>query len=105
MPYEAARDPLAGMSASLTSPTRTLRIVTPSDSEDLSVYAKALWVSVPADIAAATVRVTPLGAADGTHVDLSHITPGLQPLPPVQVRRVWASGTTAGIAVYALAER
>jgi len=103
MPYQAARDPLGGMSASLTSPTRNLRLVTPSNTEDLDPYAKALWVSVPGE-ATAIVRVTPVGAADGTSVDI-HVPPGLQPLPPCQVRRVWASGTTAGIAVYALADR
>lgn len=104
MPYDPLRDPLAGMSASLTSPTRNLRLVTPSDTEDLLIYAKALWASVPAGTAAATVRVTPVGAADGTFVDI-HLPPGLQPLPPAQVRRVWATGTTAGISVYALADR
>lgn len=107
MPYDPARDPLSGHAASLSSPARRLRLVTPSDTQDLDPYAKALWVYVSPDVAGgvASVRVTPVAAPDGEAVTLS-ATPGLQPLPPCQVRRVWATGTTAaGLSIYALADR
>lgn len=105
MPYDPARDPMRGHAASLTSPTRRLAEVTPADAADLAVYAKALWVFVPEDVAGGvgTVRVTPVGAGDGESVDVRAL-PGLQPLPPCQVRRVWATGTSAGVRVYALVE-
>lgn len=106
MPYDPALDPMRGHAASLSSPTRLLVAVTPSDAADLSPYAKALWVYVPADVAGgvASVRVTPVGAGDLETVDILAAA-GLQPLPPCQVRKVWATGTTAGIHVYALCER
>ncbi|WP_127090121.1 spike base protein, RCAP_Rcc01079 family [Aquabacter cavernae] len=104
MPYDPARDPVHGLAASASSPARLLRRVVPSDTGDLAVYAKSLWVHVPATLAEATVRVTCAGAADGESVDVLAAS-GLQPLPPVQVRRVWATGTTAGLAIYALSDR
>ena len=106
MPYDPARDPMHGHAASLTSPTRLLVAVTPSDSEDLETYAKALWVFVPLDVAGGvgTVRITPVGAGDGESVDILAL-PGLQPLPPCQARRVWQTGTSLGLAIYALLDR
>lgn len=107
MPYDPARDPLSGFAASASSPARRLRVVTPSDTTDLDPYAKALWVFVSPDISGglAAIRLTCTGAVDGETVTLS-ATPGLQPLPPCQVRRVWATGTSAaGLTVYALADR
>ena len=106
MPYDPARDPLRGLAASLSSPARNLALLAPSDTADLDPYAKAVWVYVPEDVSGgvATVRVTPVGAGDAQTVDIRAL-PGLQPLPPVQVRRVWATGTSAGISLYALSDR
>lgn len=107
MPYEPSRDPMHGRAASLASPTRLLVAVTPSDTEDLAPYAKALWAYVPADVedGVATVRITPVGAGDEDSIEIL-VPSGLQPLPPCQVRRVWASGTTgAGVRIYALCDR
>lgn len=106
MPYDPARDPLHGLAASLSSPARQIVRVTPSDSDDLDPYAKALWVFVPDDVAGGvgTVRVTPVAGGDAATVDVRAL-PGLQPLPPCQVRRVWATGTSAGLDVYALSDR
>lgn len=106
MPYQSERDPLSGLASSLSSPARRVTLVTPSDGADLDPYAKALWIYVPADVAGgiATVRVTAVGAADGESVDF-YAPPGLMPLPPFQARRVWATGTTAGVRVYALTDR
>lgn len=104
MPYDPARDPARALAVSASSPARLLRRVTPSDAADLSVYAKSLWVHVPGTLTEATIRVTCVGAADGETVDVL-AGPGLQPLPPAQVRRVWSTGTTAGLAIYALGDR
>ena len=106
MPYDPARDPLKGLAASLSSPARQLRRLTPSDATDLDPYAKALWVFVPEDVAGgvATIRITPVAGGDADTVDLKAL-PGLQPLPPCQVRRVWATGTSTGLSIYALSDR
>ncbi len=107
MAYDPTRDPLRTLAPSASSPARLMRRLTPSDTEDLSPYAKSLWVYVPVSVAGgeASVRITCVGAAsDATTVDVL-AQPGLQPLPPAQVRRVWATGTTAGIALYALSDR
>lgn len=101
--YDPTKDPYAGLAPSITAPGRMLRQVTPSDAEDLAVYATSLWAYSPDD--GGTVRLTPVGAAD----DADHVTItlglGLQPLPPCQVRRVWATGTSAGVLVYALSHQ
>ncbi|MFG1464232.1 hypothetical protein V5F77_15180 [Xanthobacter sp. DSM 24535] len=107
MPYDSARDPVRGLAASASSPARVLRVLAPSDTADLDPYAKSLWLYVPPDVAGglATVRVTAVGAAsDADTVELRALS-GLQPLPPVQIRRVWSTGTTAGVVVYGLADR
>ncbi|MDE1567578.1 spike base protein, RCAP_Rcc01079 family [Aquabacter sp. P-9] len=107
MPYDAARDPLRALSPSASSPARALRLVSPSDSADLDPYAKGVWVYVPGDVSGgfATIRVTAVGAASDTDTVDVRATPGLQPLPPVQVRRIWATGTSTGLFFYALADR
>lgn len=106
MPYDPARDPLRGLAASLSSPSRRLVSVTPSDTADLNPYAKAVWIFVPEDVSSgvATVRITVVDATDAETVDIRAL-PGLQPLPPCQVRRVWATGTSAGLGIYALSDR
>lgn len=106
MPYDPARDPLKGLAASLSSPARRLVLVTPSDSTDLDPYAKAMWVFVPETVSGGvgTVRILCVGAADGETLDVKAL-PGLQPLPPVQVRRVLATGTSSGLSLYGLVDR
>lgn len=105
MAYDASRDPARTLTPSASSPARLVRRLTPSDTLDLAVYAKSVWAYVPATFSEATVRITSTGAAsDADTVDVL-MGAGLQPLPPVQVRRVWATGTTAGIALYALCDR
>ncbi|ABS68403.1 spike base protein, RCAP_Rcc01079 family [Xanthobacter versatilis] len=106
MPYDPTRDPLKGLASSLSSPARQLTRITPADGADLATYAKALWVYVPEDVAGgvATIRITPVAGGDAETVDVLAL-PGLQPLPPCQVRRVWATGTSTGLAIYALADR
>lgn len=105
MAYDASRDPARTLTSSASSPARLLRRITPSDTADLAAYAKSLWVYVPVTVSEAMVRITCTGTAvDADTVDVL-MGSGLQPLPPVQVRRVWATGTTAGLSVYALCDR
>ncbi|TCT07613.1 spike base protein, RCAP_Rcc01079 family [Aquabacter spiritensis] len=107
MAYQSAQDPLRSLSPSASSPARRMRAIVPSDTADLAPYAKSLWLYVPEGVAdgVGRVRVTCVGAAsDAETVDLI-APPGLQPLPPVQIRRVWATGTTAGLSIYALSDR
>jgi hypothetical protein len=62
--------------------------ITPSDATDLTTYAKALYVGVAGD-----VRVLPVSNGDGAPVTFKNHPVGYA---PVQVRRVFATGTTAG---------
>jgi len=107
MPFDSTRDPLHLHSPSASSPARCLRQVAVSDTLDLDPYAKSLWLYVPADVAGgvASVRLTPVGALSDLEAVTVLAQPGLQPLPPVQVRRVWATGTSAGVVLYALSDR
>ena len=99
MPYDASRDPLARRASGASSPGRAAHVATPSDTADLTVYAKALRVYVPAGTATPMVRVTPVEAVnDGDTVDLP-FTEGLT-VEPLGVRRIWASGTSAGITIH-----
>ncbi len=65
-------------------PAITIFAITPDDTKDLTQITTALNAATPG-----TVRVTTL---DGTTEELS-IQPGLA--FPVQVKRVWQTGTTA----------
>lgn len=103
MPYDPTRDMFASTNASFSSPARLAELVTPSDSEDLARYAKALRIYVPASVAGGigSVRVTPLkAAADSDTVTLKAL-PGIS-IEPLAVRRVWATGTSAGVEIHAL---
>ena len=102
MPYDHASDRFHGSSASPSAPARACVAVTPSDDDNLAIYAKALRIYVPADISGgvATVVVTPLLAAtDADTVTLS-VPPGVA-IEPLAARRVWATGTSAGIEIHA----
>lgn len=102
MSYDPANDPFHGSSATPSAPARACVVVTPSDSTDLAKYAKALRIYVPADISGgvATVVVTPLLAADDEDTVTLSVPPGIA-VEPLAVRRVWATGTSAGIAIHA----
>ncbi len=68
----------------LESPAANLAEVTPNDSADLAVVARAISVGT-----SGTVQVTTVGGDTGA----LYIAAGV-PFP-VRVRRVWATGTTA----------
>ena len=83
MPSSA--DPYGSFAPSPSAPARRAEAVTPSDSDDLTTVAKALYVGV-----AGNVRVVPVGGAAVTF--FSHPIGYL----PIQCVRVLATGTTAG---------
>lgn len=99
MPYDALADSFAGNAASALSPARKMALVTPNDSVDLALYAKALRVYVPSTITEASVVVIPHDNADAAAVTLK-FGPGVW-VEPSMVRRVKATGTTAGIEIHA----
>lgn len=89
MTYTLASDSLASFTASTDSPARAAAVITPSDSADLSPYAKALKCNADGDI-----YVLPVGnyaAGNTTPVRLS-VNAG--EYVPVQVARIFATGTT-----------
>lgn len=98
MPYDSAKDPWRRRAMSPAGLGRTGSLVTPSDGDDLPRYAR-IRVFVPATLASAEIRILTVDAADGAPLTL--------PLPPGQasvlefiVRRVLATGTTAGLVIH-----
>lgn len=67
----------------LQSPFAYLAAVTPSDTTDLPVASRALWVGTPGDL-----RVTTVGGTTETIPNVSGWVPG-------RISRVWAAGTEA----------
>ncbi|PKQ12451.1 MAG: hypothetical protein CVT70_08850 [Alphaproteobacteria bacterium HGW-Alphaproteobacteria-1] len=78
-------DPFASRLSSLSGPARDILPVSPSDSTDLPTVAVALYVEQGGALTITTVngQQRTLNVADWT-------------ILPVGVRRVWATGTTAG---------
>ncbi|WP_018389885.1 hypothetical protein [Ancylobacter sp. FA202] len=98
MPYDAAKDPWYRRALSPAALGRAGALVTPNDATDLPRYAR-VRVFVPAALASAEIRILPVDAADDAPLTL--------PLPSGQVsvleflvRRVLASGTTAGLVIH-----
>lgn len=87
MPAIPERDGLLNYGRDASGPARRAGAVTPSDTVDLTTYAKALYVG-----AAGNVRVLTVGAEDGDAVTFANHPVGWL---PVQVRRVLATGTAA----------
>jgi hypothetical protein len=85
---------VAELVPTLESPARSGAAVTPSDTTDLTVPARALWIGVGGD-----VRVRFL---DGAVVELRGVASGT--LLPISVLRVYATGHTgtAASAIVAL---
>ena len=87
MPAIPERDGLLNHGRDAGGPARRAAAVAPSDTADLTTYAKALYVG-----AAGNVRVLTVGAEDGDAVTFANHPVGWL---PVQVRRVLTTGTTA----------
>ena len=76
-------DPYKNLGMSLSSPAVEAADVTPSDTQDLPVTTRALWVGGAGDVA---VRMA--GGTDNVFVNVSGLL-------PIRVDRVRATGTTA----------
>ncbi len=87
MPAIPERDGLLNHGRDAGGPARRAAAITPSDTVDLTAYAKALYVG-----GAGNVRVLTVGAEDWDAVTFANHPVGWL---PVQVRRVLATGTTA----------
>ena len=92
MSYDASKDPWSN------APTDNPDIlggsgvaITPSDTVDLTVYAKAIVVTE-----AGNLVILPVKNADGTTITFTGVSVGF--IPPYRVRRVFATGTTASVA-------
>ena len=72
----------------LTSPAGSAQAVSPSDSTDLPVHSRAIYVGGGGSLAIELV-----GAAAGQPVTLQNVPSGS--ILPLRVRRVRATGTTA----------
>jgi hypothetical protein len=101
MSYDPSKDPFHDTSSSPDSPAVDCVAVTPSDTADIEPYPKALRVYVPADIedGVAAVKVTPKRGSDASPVTL-RFPPGAHQVP-LGVRRVWETGTSAGVEIHA----
>jgi hypothetical protein len=82
-------DAYSNQAPSAGAPARRAVTVTPTDTTDLSVYAKALYLGVGGDL-------TLIPAGGDAAVTLKGHPPGYA---PIQARRVLATGTTAGFIV------
>ncbi|WP_029354096.1 hypothetical protein [Bosea sp. 117] len=98
MPYNPAKDPWRGSAVAPGGFGRDGALVTPDDANDLTRYAR-IRVFVPAGLASAQISILPVNAADAGPLAL--------PLPVGQVsvleylvRRVRATGTTAGLVIH-----
>lgn len=91
MPYDPSKDPNAGKANSGASFGRKGAPITPNDNTDLAEYAKAIVVT-----AFGNLVILPVDNADGTTINFTGAPVGF--VPPFQVRRVLATGTTASVA-------
>ncbi len=95
MPYDKTKDPATGnpYSAGRRKAARHPKGVTivPSDTVDLASYAAGLVV-----VAAGNVKYIPSQNADADTITVTGATVGM--IIPHQVRRVFATGTTATLA-------
>lgn len=96
MPYNKAFDQNLFTSTDVESQGRGGFAVTPNDSTDLAMYAKALYIG-----GIGTVVVIPVGNADNQPVTFTNHPVGYMPM---QIRRVLATGTTATNIVAILAQ-
>lgn len=81
----AGTDNFAGYRAGLADPATDAFTITPDDGNDLTYYPRALLLG-----AEGTVKVTTI---DGTAISL----PLVQGFNSIRVKRVWSTGTDAGV--------
>jgi hypothetical protein len=78
-------DPFTDFPTTLSTPARDAGLITPSDSIDLTVVPRAIYVGVTGSVAAVMVG--------GQTVTLQNVAAGS--LLPIRVGRINATGTTA----------
>jgi hypothetical protein len=88
--YDASKDPNP-VAASRASFGRKGAAIVPSDSTDLTAYAKAIVVT-----AAGNLVILPVENDDAATITFTGCAVGF--IPPFQVRRVFSTGTTASVA-------
>jgi hypothetical protein len=89
MAYDQSKDPYASFAQeNASSPARGAAAVTPHDTNDLTTYAKALYVGGAGD-----VKVIPVENADASPITFVDVPAGT--ILPVSVRRVYSTGTVA----------
>ncbi|MDQ0509755.1 spike base protein, RCAP_Rcc01079 family [Ancylobacter amanitiformis] len=98
MPYESAKDPWRGSAVSPTSLGRSGEAVMPSDTADLPRYAR-VRVFAPGTLDSAQVCILPVWNEDDEAIVLS-LPIGLPIVLEFLVRRVLATGTSAGLDIH-----
>lgn len=98
MPYDSTRDPWHRRALSPAALGRAGALVTPDDANDLTRYGR-IRVFAPATLASADIRILPVDAADGAPLTLP-VPPGQASVLEFLVRRVLATGTTAGLVIH-----
>lgn len=93
MPYDSSKDDYLHSTPSMHTYGKKSRQVTPSDTDDLDPYAKAVVCA-----ASGNVSVLPAENDDGDTVNFTGVPAGY--VPPFHVRRVMSTGTN--IAVYTI---
>ncbi len=95
MAYDSTKDPNKGnnYSASRRRGSRATKgkAIAPSDTVDLTSYASGIVVTV-----AGNLKILPSGNDDADTITFNDAPVGF--VPPFQVRRVCATGTTASVA-------
>ncbi|MGA0561217.1 hypothetical protein ACO2RV_02125 [Ancylobacter sp. VNQ12] len=98
MPYDSAKDPWRGSAISPTGLGRSGAVVSPHDGDDLPRYAR-IRVFAPATLASAQIRILPVGNDDAAPLVLA-LPVGVPVVIEYMVRRVFATGTTAGLDIH-----
>jgi hypothetical protein len=91
MPYNTTDDPFCFTAGSPQTLGRVGRVISPSDAADITPYPKTVVVT-----AAGNLSVLPSQNADNVPITFQNAPVGFS--PPYQVRRVFATGTTASVA-------
>jgi hypothetical protein len=97
--YNQQNDPQALVARGPGDPASDAVRITPADGANLALYCKALRIYVPGTISEASVKLTPAGAKDDADTVTLKYVPGVT-YEPLSVRKVFATGTTAGIEIH-----
>ena len=94
-------NPFVDYGTSPDTPATAAMAITPNDTTDLAIYAKAIRV-LNTGSTSATLRVTPVNhTADDASGAIDLIFPPGLWVEPLAVRRIWSTGTGATISAIA----